>query len=109
MEIFVKNLEKGRITMFEPKKILILTCSHGSGHKMVAQTLKESFEARGHLVSVEDLFDKTNPTLNRMIEKSYLLSYSIGSSFYERVYYDVEEYAHNKLCITSGISPVKPC
>jgi processive 1,2-diacylglycerol beta-glucosyltransferase len=64
---------------------------------MVAQTLKESFEARGHLVSVEDLFDKTNPTLNRMIEKSYLLSYSIGSSFYERVYYDVEEYAHNKL------------
>lgn len=86
MEIFVKNLEReGRITMFEPK-ILILTCSHGSGHKMVAQTLKESFEARGHLVSVEDLFDKTNPTLNRMIEKSYLLSYSIGSSFYERVY-----------------------
>lgn len=83
--------------MLEPKRILILTCSHGSGHKMVAQTLKESFEARGHLVSVEDLFDKTNPTLNRMIEKSYLLSYSIGSSFYERVYYDVEEYAHNKL------------
>jgi len=82
--------------MLEPKRILILTCSHGSGHKMVAQTLKESFEARGHLVSVEDLFDKTNPTLNRMIEKSYLLSYSIGSSFYERVYYDVEEYAHNK-------------
>ncbi|WP_414733839.1 MGDG synthase family glycosyltransferase [Acetobacterium carbinolicum] len=82
--------------MLKPKKILILTCSHGSGHKMVAQTLKESFEARGHLVCVEDLFDKTNPTLNRMIEKSYLLSYSIGSSFYERVYYDVEEYAHNK-------------
>ncbi len=83
--------------MLEPKRVLILTCSHGSGHQMVAQTLKESFEARGHLVSVEDLFDKTNPTLNRMIEKSYLLSYSIGSSFYERVYYDVEEYAHNKL------------
>lgn len=82
--------------MLKPKKILILTCSHGSGHKMVAQTLKESFESRGHLVSVQDLFNETNPTLNRMIEKSYLLSYSIGSSFYERVYYDVEEYAHNK-------------
>ena len=82
--------------MLVPKRILILTCSHGSGHKMVAQTLKESFEARGHLVSVQDLFDKTNPALNRMIEKSYLLSYSIGSSFYERVYYDVEEYAHKK-------------
>ncbi len=82
--------------MLVPKRILILTCSHGSGHTMVAQTLKESFEAQGHHVSTQDLFDKTNPTLNRMIEKSYLLSYSIGSSFYERIYYDVEENAHKK-------------
>lgn len=82
--------------MLKPKRILILTCSHGSGHTMVAQTLKESFESQGHLVSVQDLFNETNPTLNRMIEKSYLLSYSVGSSFYEKIYYDVEEYAHNK-------------
>lgn len=82
--------------MLKPKRIMILTCSHGSGHKMVAQTLKESFENQGHLVSVVDLFNETNPTLNRMIEKSYLLSYSIGSGFYERIYYDVEECAHKK-------------
>lgn len=82
--------------MLKSKRILILTCSHGSGHTMVAHTLKESFEAQGHLVSVQDLFNETNPTLNRMIEKSYLLSYSIGSSFYEKIYYDVEEKAHNK-------------
>jgi processive 1,2-diacylglycerol beta-glucosyltransferase len=63
---------------------------------MVAQTLKDCFESQGHFVSVQDLFNETNPTLNRMIEKSYLLSYSIGSSFYERIYYDMEECAHKK-------------
>ncbi|MBC3798564.1 MGDG synthase family glycosyltransferase [Acetobacterium tundrae] len=82
--------------MLEPKRILILTCSHGSGHKMVANTLKEGFELQGHRVSVRDLFNETNPTLNRFIEKSYLLSYSIGSNFYKRIYYDCEDNAHKK-------------
>jgi processive 1,2-diacylglycerol beta-glucosyltransferase len=83
--------------MSQSKRILILSCSHGSGHKMVAASLKESFESLGHTVSVEDLFNKTNPGLNHFIEKSYLLSYSIGSIFYERMYYDFEEAAHGKL------------
>lgn len=82
--------------MIEPKRILILTCSHGSGHKMVANTLKDSFESQGHLVSVRDLFNETNPVLNRFIEKSYLLSYSIGSSFYKQIYYDCEKNAYQK-------------
>ena len=83
--------------MLEPKRILILTCSHGSGHKMVANTLKENFESQGHIVSVRDLFNETNPVLNRVIEKSYLLSYSIGSSFYKQIYYDCEKKANTKL------------
>ncbi|KNZ40794.1 MGDG synthase family glycosyltransferase [Acetobacterium bakii] len=82
--------------MSQPKRILILSCSHGSGHKMVAASLKEGFEAMGHTVSVQDLFNETNPTLNRFIEKSYLLSYTIGSSFYQRMYYDLEEGVHEK-------------
>lgn len=78
------------------KRILILSCSHGSGHKMVAASLKEGFESMGHTVSVQDLFNETNPGLNRVIEKSYLLSYTIGSSFYQRMYYDLEEGAYGK-------------
>lgn len=84
-------------TMNSPKRILILSCSHGSGHKMVASVLKEGFESYGHTVSVQDLFDKTSPAVNKMIEKSYLLSYGIGSSFYKKIYYDMEESAHGKL------------
>lgn len=82
--------------MSQSKRILILTCSHGSGHQMVAASLKDGFESMGHTVSVQDLFNETNPALNRFIEKSYLLSYSIGSSFYQRMYYDLEESAHGK-------------
>jgi len=82
--------------MSQPKRILILTCSHGSGHQMVAASLKDGFESMGHTVSIQDLFNETNPALNRFIEKSYLLSYSIGSSFYQRMYYDLEESAHGK-------------
>jgi len=82
--------------MSQFKRILILSCSHGSGHKMVAASLKEGFESLGHTVSVKDLFNETNPALNRFIEKSYLLSYTIGSGFYQRMYYDMEEGAHGK-------------
>jgi len=82
--------------MSKPKRILILTCSHGSGHQMVAASLKDCFESMGHHVFVQDLFNETNPGLNRLIEKSYLLSYTIGSSFYQRMYYDMEEGAHGK-------------
>lgn len=93
---FLSILQKGRFAMSQSKRILILSCSHGSGHKMVADSLKNGFECMGHTVSVQDLFNKTNPSLNRFIEKSYLLSYTIGSSLYERIYYDFEEAAHGK-------------
>ncbi|MDO4289231.1 MAG: glycosyltransferase [Eubacterium sp.] len=76
------------------KKILILTCSHGSGHQMVTQALKEYFLARGCEVFARDLFHDTNAVVNRIIEKSYLLSYNIGSLFYKKMYYDMEKRAH---------------
>ncbi|MGL4607335.1 MAG: MGDG synthase family glycosyltransferase [Eubacteriaceae bacterium] len=82
--------------MLTRKRILILSSSHGSGHKMVASALRDSFESLGHIVSVQDLFDKTSPSINKMLEKSYLLSYSFGSAFYKKMYYDMEESAHGK-------------
>ena len=76
------------------KKILILTCSHGSGHQMVTQALKEAFLARECQVYARDLFHDTNAFVNKIIEKSYLLSYNIGSLFYKKIYYDMERNAH---------------
>ena len=32
--------------MNRSKKVLILTCSHGSGHKMVSAALKDAFEQK---------------------------------------------------------------
>lgn len=78
------------------KKVLILTCSHGSGHKMVSAALRDTFEKQGCTPIVRDLFNETNRLINTLIEKSYLLSYNIGSAFYEKMYYDVEKDAHSK-------------
>ncbi|MEG0377312.1 MAG: glycosyltransferase [Eubacterium sp.] len=78
------------------KRILILTCSHGSGHKMVSAALKNVLEKNDCTVIVRDLFNDTNKVVNRIIEKSYLLSYNIGSTLYKKIYYDLEKDAHSK-------------
>ncbi|MDD4690643.1 MGDG synthase family glycosyltransferase [Eubacterium aggregans] len=77
----------------EKKRILILTCSHGSGHRMVAETLKDCFESRGCNVFVRDLFNEMSHPINVFLEKSYLLSYNIGRGFYKWIYYDFEKQA----------------
>lgn len=77
--------------MDEKKRILILTCSHGSGHKMVAQTLKDTFDPSKCEVFVRDLFNEISPTVNHLIEKCYLLSYTIGKDFYKKLYYGAEK------------------
>ncbi|MEG0074750.1 MAG: glycosyltransferase [Eubacterium sp.] len=77
------------------KRILILTCSHGSGHKMVSQSLKNTFDQKNCVTIIRDLFQDTNKIINRLIEKSYLLSYNVGSSFYKKLYYDMEKDAHS--------------
>ena len=82
--------------MNRSKKVLILTCSHGSGHKMVSAALKDAFEQKGCTAVVRDLFNETNRLVNTIIEKSYLLSYNIGSTFYKKMYYDMERDAHSK-------------
>lgn len=76
------------------KKVLILTCSHGSGHQMVTQALKESFLKRGCEVFTKDLFHETNAGINKIIEKSYLLSYGFGSHIYKKMYDSMEKSAH---------------
>jgi processive 1,2-diacylglycerol beta-glucosyltransferase len=78
----------------EKKRILILTCSHGSGHMMVANTLKDSFESQGCQVSVRDLFNEMNHAVNLFLGKSYLLSYTIGRDFYKKMYYGFEKDNH---------------
>lgn len=60
-----------------------MTCSHGSGHRMVAQTLKTQYEEIGCTVEVFDIFNEYNRLLNIGMEKLYLLSYK---PFISRIY-----------------------
>lgn len=69
--------------MSEEKRILIMTCSHGSGHQMIAQTLKDKYEEYGCEVKVFDIFNEYNRLLNITMEKLYLLSYK---GLFENIY-----------------------
>ena len=60
--------------MNRSKKVLILTCSHGSGHKMVSAALKDAFEQKGCTAVVRDLFNETN----REEVREDLLSWILG-------------------------------
>ena len=85
------------LQMNTPKKILILTCSHGSGHKMVANTLSRSFQERGAVVRICDLFDEVNHPVNQAAGKAYLLSYSgIGKASYKKMYDHVDSCPDSK-------------
>ncbi len=68
------------------KRILILTCSHGTGHKMVASTISDALKDRNCETFIYDLFDEVNAPLNRLFGKAYLLSYGIGRGAYEKLY-----------------------
>lgn len=80
------------------QRILIMTCSHGSGHRMVAQTLKEKYEERGCEVLVFDIFNEYNRFFNLVMEKLYLLSYKpIIENLYGYLYYLSEKNIGNTL------------
>ncbi len=69
-----------------------MTCSHGSGHKMIAQTLKDKYEEYGCEVLIFDIFNEYNRFFNLIMEKLYLLSYkSILDKIYGYLYYSFEE------------------
>lgn len=78
------------------KKILILTCSHGTGHKMVAKTLSDEFKNKGCEVYIHDLFDEICSPINRIAGKVYLLSYSIGRNSYKKMYYHIDHHPLGK-------------
>ena len=78
------------------KRILILTCSHGTGHKMVASTLSDALIKRNCETFIYDLFDEVNAPLNRLVGKAYLLSYGIGRSAYEKIYERIDGQPNTK-------------
>lgn len=78
------------------KRILILTCSHGTGHKMVASTLSDALIKRGCETYIHDLFDEVNAPLNRLFGKAYLLSYGIGRGAYEKLYDRIDDKPNTK-------------
>lgn len=74
------------------QRILIMTCSHGSGHRMVAQTLKDKYIQKGCEVLVFDIFNEYNRFLNLFMEKLYLLSYKpLIDRIYGFLYYSTEK------------------
>ena len=52
-----------------------MTCSHGSGHKMIANTLKTEYDKAGCEAELFDVFREFNKTFNYFFEKAYLLSF----------------------------------
>lgn len=64
-------------------RVLILTCSHGSGHRVIAQTLEAKYKEYGCDVEVFDVFNEYNRLLNVTMEKLYLLSYK---PFIDKIY-----------------------
>lgn len=73
------------------KRILIMTCSHGSGHKMIANTLKTEYEKAGCEAELFDVFREFNKTFNYCFEKAYLLSYGAFGWAYKYLYYTTED------------------
>lgn len=72
------------------KRILIMTCSHGSGHRMIAKTLKAEYEKQGMIVHVFDIFNEFSKPVNFFLEKLYLTSYGKGQKIYKDLYYSQE-------------------
>lgn len=67
-----------------------MTCSHGSGHQMIANTLKDRYEANDCIVEVFDVFNEFNKIMNMGMEKLYLYSYKGFGKIYQFFYYQTE-------------------
>ncbi len=69
-----------------------MTCSHGSGHRMIANTLKEKYEELGCEVLVFDIFNEYSRLMNVMMEKLYLLSYKpVIDKIYGYLYHSTDK------------------
>ncbi|MGI6108884.1 MAG: MGDG synthase family glycosyltransferase [Eubacteriaceae bacterium] len=75
----------------QKKKVLIMTCSHGSGHKMIASTLKAEYDKAGCETELFDVFREFNVGFNYVFEKAYLLSYGAFGWAYKYLYYHNED------------------
>src|SRR6188768_2781699 len=57
-----------------PKKVLILTASMGEGHNTAARNIRDALlkeEAGSVQVLMADPYTRTNPTINKLIQRGY--------------------------------------
>ena len=76
--------------------ILILTAPFGNGHKMAAQSLKETFSKQGCNVLLYDIFTESHPIITSNISRTYSRIFNLGST-YSRFYYGIDRISRTKL------------
>lgn len=76
--------------------VLILTAPFGNGHKMAAQSLKETFSLQGCNVLLYDIFTESHPIITNNLSKTYERIFNLGST-YSRFYYGVDRISRTKL------------
>ena len=81
--------------------ILILTAPFGNGHKMVAQSLKQTFSKKGCNVLLYDIFTESHPIITNNISKTYTRIFNMGNT-YSHFYYGIEKISKTKLIKVYG-------
>ncbi|SHJ25348.1 processive 1,2-diacylglycerol beta-glucosyltransferase [Dethiosulfatibacter aminovorans DSM 17477] len=76
--------------------ILILTAPFGNGHKMAAQSLKETFSQQGCNVLLYDIFTESHPIITNNISRTYERIFNLGNT-YSRFYYGIDRISRTKL------------
>lgn len=62
-------------TVFEMKRVLVLTAGFGEGHNTAARSIREALEATGEAeVLVSDLYAETIPFVNSTVKKGYSIA-----------------------------------
>jgi processive 1,2-diacylglycerol beta-glucosyltransferase len=81
--------------------ILILTAPFGNGHKMVAQSLKQTFSEKGCNVLLYDIFTESHPIITNNISKTYTRIFNMGNT-YSHFYYGIDKISKTKLIKVYG-------
>lgn len=76
--------------------ILILTAPFGNGHKMAAESLKETFSQKGCNVLLYDIFTESHPLITNNISKTHTRIFNMGNT-YSHLYYGIDKISKTKL------------
>jgi processive 1,2-diacylglycerol beta-glucosyltransferase len=83
-------------------RILILTASMGEGHNTAARNIREGLIAEGgHEVMISDPYTRTNPVINKLIQKGY----ATAINSYPRAWKVIFELLNRK-GVVEGMGPV---